>query len=71
MDDGVAFYTVDEVAKQLRVTEQTIRRWIAEGKIPAIKVGRKNLIDAKAMDRKMAFLDVDAEQRRREHAAKT
>ena len=31
--------TVDEIARSLRVTEVTVRRWIARGWLPAIKVG--------------------------------
>ena len=43
-------YTVEEVAKALRLHEYTIRRLCREGKIPAFKVGgqwrfRKDEID--------------------------
>lgn len=32
--------TVDEVAKSLQLHPLTIRRWIAEGKLKAVKLGR-------------------------------
>jgi len=34
------YLTVHEVAGRLRVSEPTIRRWIAAGRLPAIRVGR-------------------------------
>ncbi len=34
------FMTVTEVAEQLQVAENTVRRWIREGKLEAFKVGR-------------------------------
>lgn len=38
------FLTVSEVAVILRVTERTVRRWIASGDIVAQKPGRQYLI---------------------------
>ena len=35
--------TTEELATILRVTSQTIRNWVARGKIPYIQVGRRNL----------------------------
>lgn len=37
MDDG--FLTVAEVAVELGKSEQTVRQWIREGRLPAITVG--------------------------------
>jgi excisionase family DNA binding protein len=31
--------TVEELAQHLQVHQQTVRRWIKEGKLPAIKLG--------------------------------
>jgi excisionase family DNA binding protein len=39
-----ALLTVAEYAHQARVTERTIRRWIAEGRLRAIRQGKKYLI---------------------------
>ncbi|MFH0739415.1 MAG: helix-turn-helix domain-containing protein [Candidatus Omnitrophota bacterium] len=48
MDKQLEFYTVDEVAKALKLHPYTIRRLSREGKIPAFKFGgqwRFNKID--------------------------
>ena len=34
------FYTVEEMADYLKVSEQTIRLWIRTGKVKAVKMGR-------------------------------
>jgi excisionase family DNA binding protein len=34
-------YTVAEVAKDLRVTPKTVRGWILEGELVAIRIGRE------------------------------
>jgi len=31
-------FTVKEIAQELKVTERTVRRWIADGKLKAIKI---------------------------------
>lgn len=41
--------TVAELAKHLQVDRITIRRWIASGKIPAVKIGRSYRIPAEAV----------------------
>ena len=38
------FLTITQAAEKMRVTRQTISRWIAEGKLSAEKVGREKLI---------------------------
>ena len=35
--EGIKFYTIPETAKALRVTPQTIRAWIKQGKLPAVQ----------------------------------
>ena len=39
-------YTVKEVAKKLKVSESTINRWVADGKLKALKLseGRKGAV---------------------------
>jgi excisionase family DNA binding protein len=32
-------FTIKEIAEKLKVTEQCIRDWIREGKLPALKIG--------------------------------
>ena len=38
------YYTVKEVAQQLKLAEITIRQWIAEGKIESVKIGTRRRI---------------------------
>jgi excisionase family DNA binding protein len=42
--EGIKFYTVPETAQALRVTPQTIRAWIKQGKIKSQRIGRPILI---------------------------
>ncbi len=45
-------YTVKEVAKKLKVAESTINRWVAEGKLKALKLseGRKGAVRFREVD---------------------
>lgn len=45
--EGIKFYTIPETAKALRVTPQTIRAWIKQGKIKSQRIGRPILITEK------------------------
>lgn len=38
--EGIKFYTIPEVAKALKVTPQTIRAWIKQGKLKSQRIGR-------------------------------
>ena len=42
--EGIKFYTIQETAKALQVTPQTIRAWIKQGKIKSQRIGRPILI---------------------------
>lgn len=42
--------TVPEVAQQLRVTTMTVYRWIDDGKLPAMQVGKHYRIRAIDLD---------------------
>lgn len=44
------FYTPDELATLLKVSRRTVRRWIAEGKLPARRFGRQLRIPGKALE---------------------
>jgi excisionase family DNA binding protein len=33
--------TIDEIAKQLRVNEKTVRNWITSGELPAFPIGKR------------------------------
>ena len=39
LDD--AFLTVAEVAELLKLNQQTVRNWIDQGSLPAVRVGRR------------------------------
>ena len=41
MQEEERVYTVEEVAKQLRVNPRTVRSWIASGELIALDVGRE------------------------------
>jgi len=43
--------TVDEVAKMLRISSVSVRRYVAAGKLPAVRVGRSVRIDQAAVER--------------------
>ncbi len=43
--------TVFDVAKKLQVSQVSVRRWISQGKISYIKVGRCTRFDSDEIDR--------------------
>lgn len=47
--EGVKFHTVQTAAEALRVTPQTIRAWIKQGKLKGKRVGRPILITEKSI----------------------
>ena len=53
--EGVKFYTVQEAAKALRVTPQTIRAYIKRGRLKSQRIGRPILITEKNL---RAFLQL-------------
>jgi excisionase family DNA binding protein len=44
------FVTLERAAKELCVHVATVRRWVREGRVPAVRMGRKYLIDAKVFE---------------------
>lgn len=44
-------YTIEEVAKILKVSEETVRRLIASGELDARRVGRQYRITRAALDK--------------------
>lgn len=48
------YYNVKEIAEMLRVTERGVQKWIREGKITAIKLGREFRVEEKSLE---AFLE--------------
>ena len=45
--EGIKFYTVPEVADALKVTPQTIRTWIKQGKLKSQRIGKPIFITEK------------------------
>lgn len=44
-------YTTDELATHLRVETRTIQRWIRQGKLSALRVGRRQLVSEEALSK--------------------
>jgi len=45
------YYTCEEVAAMLKVTRQSVWKWIKAGKLEAVQVGRGFRVPKKALDR--------------------
>jgi excisionase family DNA binding protein len=43
--------TIDEVAERLRVGKRTVERWVAEGEIASVKMGRRRLVQETELER--------------------
>jgi len=41
MDKKSSYYTIEEVADLLKVSRESVRRWVRSKKLPAIKLGGK------------------------------
>ncbi len=55
------WYDVKDVVDMLKVHEQTVRRWIKQGELPALLFGRRGGYRIKASDLE-AFLTAQAEK---------
>jgi excisionase family DNA binding protein len=47
------FLTVAEVADMLKLNQQTVRNWIDQGSLPALRVGRRVRIRRSDLERKL------------------
>ena len=43
MDNNNKYYTAEEVADMLKVTTESVRRWIRDDKLKAVRLGGKYL----------------------------
>jgi excisionase family DNA binding protein len=50
-DTEESFLTVAEVADMLKLNQQTVRNWIDQGSLPALRVGRRVRIKRSDLDR--------------------
>ena len=48
---GDSFLTVAEVAEMLKLNQQTVRNWIDQGSLPALRVGRRVRIRRSDLER--------------------
>jgi excisionase family DNA binding protein len=48
--DCESLLLVEEVAREMRATVWAVRRWIREGKLSALRVGRRLLIPRRSLD---------------------
>ena len=39
-EDENLYYTSEDIAKMLKISEFTVRRWIGEGKLNGLKIGK-------------------------------
>jgi excisionase family DNA binding protein len=51
IDREETFLTVAEVAERLKLNQQTVRNWIDQGSLPALRVGRRVRIKQSDFDR--------------------
>jgi excisionase family DNA binding protein len=54
LDLGDSFLTVAEVAETLKLNQQTVRNWIDQGSLPALRVGRRVRIRRSDFERLLA-----------------
>lgn len=57
---GVQYETKKQTAMRLQVSVRGLENWIRRGMVPAIRVGRRVLIDPAALDRALAERTVNA-----------
>ena len=57
------FLTVAEVAELLKLNQQTVRNWIDQGSLPAVRVGRRVRIRRSDLERILAEGDTQAAAR--------
>ncbi len=59
---GPAFLRPRQIAELLDVTERTVRRWIADGTLPSVKLGGARLIARATLEQQLgASLDLSEE----------
>ena len=48
------YLTVKEIAEHLKLNQQTVRNWIDQGKLPAVRIGRRVRVRRTDIDRMLA-----------------
>jgi excisionase family DNA binding protein len=49
--DEINYLSPEEVGKMFRASKWTVRRWIDAGRLPAVRLGRRLLVPAEAVDK--------------------
>lgn len=44
-----SYYTLAEVARRLRISVKTVRRYVREGRLAAVRLGREYRVSAEAL----------------------
>ena len=52
---------VHEIATAVRRSERTVRRWIADGTLPSVKIGGTRLVAKATLDRLLSGETIDDE----------
>lgn len=47
------YRSIATVAEMLDVPEKTVRAWVADGRVPSVKIGGRRLIDLDALERQI------------------
>ena len=53
MGGAAAFFRPRQIAELLGVTERTVRRWIADGTLPSVKLGGARLVARATLERRL------------------
>jgi len=65
------YFTIEEVAENLRVAYLTVYRWIKAGKLEALKAGRQYRITLKALDQFLQQIIIKIKISMNNHACNT
>jgi excisionase family DNA binding protein len=49
--DEIKYLSPEEVGKMFRASKWTVRRWVDAGRLPAVRIGRRLLIPAEAVEK--------------------
>lgn len=54
VEDELQLYSIPDVAARSTVSDREVRRWIKDGRLPIVKVGRRVLIERAALEKFIA-----------------
>jgi excisionase family DNA binding protein len=67
-DDRLAFATTEQVASILQLNVQTVRRWIATGRLPVVRFGpRTQRVPIDFLNRHLQQMTTDTNTNRHHH----